>query len=124
MEEIARELSGAKVLLVEDNMITAMDHADQLHEGGAEVIGPFTTAGQALDIIKTVDFDAAVIDFVLEDCNSEALQDALESKNVPFVVVTGYPPVLVRRSVRQTLLSKPVPLGRLCSTVRAAWLRT
>jgi DNA-binding NtrC family response regulator len=121
MGKIDGELSGAKILLVEDNMITAIDHADQLHEGGAEVVGPFTTVGSAIDILKTVEFDAAVIDFVLEDSNSEALQEALESKKVPFVVVTGYPPVLVRRDIRQTVLSKPVPLGQLCATVRAAW---
>jgi hypothetical protein len=61
-----------------------------------------------------------VIDFVLEDQNSTALQEALERKKVPFVIVTGYPAVLVRRYPQQTILHKPLSSRELCSTLRAA----
>ena len=120
MQGIAKELAGTKVLVVDDDMLVAMDHANQLNESGAEVIGPFTMASQAIDALRAVDIDAAVIDFVLEDHTSASLQEALERKGVPFVVVTGYPAVLVRRDPRQLVLSKPVPRGELCSRVRAA----
>jgi two-component system, response regulator PdtaR len=123
MPQAATELAGAKALVVEDDMLVAMDHAEQLNEGGAEVVGPFTKATQAFDALESTEIDAAVLDFVLEDRNSAMLQEALERKGVPFVVVTGYPAVLVRRDSRQMVLSKPVPPGKLCSTVRAAWLR-
>ena len=49
----------------------------------------------------------------------DALQTALESKAIPFVVITGYPRVLVRRDHRQPVLSKPVSAEALTSTVRA-----
>src|SRR5947209_3649226 len=120
MHATAGELVGAKVLIVEDDMLVAMAHADQLNEAGADVVGPFTKASQAIDALKSTDIDAAVIDFVLEDRNSAVLQEALERKRVPFVVVTGYPAVLVRRDPRQMVLSKPVANGELCAKVRAA----
>jgi orotate phosphoribosyltransferase len=44
MGAIVGELSGAKVLLVEDDVVTGMDHASQLQAGGAEVVGPFSTS--------------------------------------------------------------------------------
>jgi two-component SAPR family response regulator len=123
MHGIAKELAGTKVLVVDDDMLIAMDHANQLNESGAEVIGPFTMASEAIDALCAVHIDAAVIDFVLEDHTSASLQEALEHKGVPFVVVTAYPAVLVRRDPRQMVLSKPVPRGELCSRVRAAYLR-
>jgi hypothetical protein len=61
----------------------------------------------------------AIIDYVLADDNSEALQAALEAKGIPFIVVTGYPRVLVRRDQRQRVLSKPVAPEVLASTVRS-----
>ena len=52
--------------------------------------------------------DVAVIDFVLADGESVPVQDALERKVCPFVVLTAYPPVMVRRNPSQQVLSKPV----------------
>jgi hypothetical protein len=38
----------------------------------------------------------AVLDYVLAGGNSEPLQTALKSRHIPFVVVSAYPPPLVR----------------------------
>ena len=112
-------LAGIKVLLVEDETLVAMGIADQLFEAGAVVVGPCQTARRAIETMHAVDVDVAVIDFVLADSNSEPVQEALERKGVPFVVLTAYPPVLVRRREGQQVLSKPIAADRLCSTVRA-----
>jgi DNA-binding response OmpR family regulator len=114
-----KELSGATVLLVEDDMFVASQLASQLNEAGAKVAGPIATVSQALDTLKSADVDVAVIDFMLEDTNSTALQAALDSKQVPFVVLTAYPRVLVRRDARQTVLHKPVSSDELYSAVKA-----
>jgi CheY-like chemotaxis protein len=112
------ELSDIKVLLVEDEPLVAMGVADQLRGAGAIVLGPCATAGQAIDVLQANDVDVAVIDFVLADENSEGLQAALETKGIPFIVLTGYPRILVRRNDRQRVLSKPVSPEVLFSAVK------
>ena len=83
--------------------------ADQLAGAGAHVIGPCSTAsaGRWLRSTSTISI-VAVIDYVLADDNSEELQATLERKGIPFIIVTGYPRVLVRRDMRQRVLSKPI----------------
>jgi DNA-binding response OmpR family regulator len=112
------ELSDIKVLLVEDEPLVAMGIADQLREAGAAVVGPCTTATEAFNVLHANEVDVAVVDFVLSDNNSEGLQVALETKGVPFVVLTGYPRVLVRRNDSQHIISKPVSPELLCSAVK------
>jgi DNA-binding NarL/FixJ family response regulator len=116
--EGTKPLTDIKVLLVEDEPVVAMGLADQLSAAGATVVGPCATARGAIDALQGNEVDVAVIDFVLADRNSESLQLALERKGIPFVVLTGYPAVLVRRQERQEILSKPVPAEILCSSVR------
>jgi CheY-like chemotaxis protein len=112
------ELSDIKVLLVEDEPLVAMGVADQLRGAGAIVVGPCATAGQAIEFLQANDVDVAVIDFVLADENSEGLQAALEAKGIPFLVLTGYPRILVRRNDRQRVLSKPISPEVLFSVVK------
>ena len=112
------KLSDIKVLLVEDEPLIAMSVADQLRGAGAIVLGPCATTQQAIDVLQANNVDVAVIDFVLADQNSEGLQTALENKGIPFVVLTGYPRVLVRRNEHQRVLSKPVRPDDLCSVIK------
>jgi DNA-binding NarL/FixJ family response regulator len=117
--ESRKQLANLNVLVVEDEPIVAVGVADQLKEAGATVVGPCSTVGRALATLDARKVDVAVIDYVLADENSGSLQAALEKKGVPFLVVTGYPRVLVRRSRRQHVLSKPVPPEVLASALRS-----
>jgi two-component SAPR family response regulator len=114
-----KELSNIKVLVAEDEPLVAVDVVNQLTEAGATVVGPCSTSGRALAVLNENEIDVAIIDFVLADDNTEGLQAALEDKGIPFIVVTGYPRVLVRRDQRQPVLSKPVTPGALAATVRS-----
>jgi two-component SAPR family response regulator len=114
-----KELSNIKVLVAEDEPLVAVDVVNQLTAAGATVVGPCSTSGRALAALNENEIDVAIIDFVLADDNTEGLQAALEDKGIPFIVVTGYPRVLVRRNQRQPVLSKPVTPGALAATVRA-----
>ena len=120
MNSAHKELNGATVLLAEDDVFVASEFAAQLNKAGAKVAGPVATVSQALNALESADIDVAVIDFMLEDSNSTALQTALDSKQVPYVVITGYPRVLVRRDACQAVLHKPVSPDELCSAVRTA----
>jgi DNA-binding NarL/FixJ family response regulator len=114
-----KALADIRVLLVEDEPLVAVGVVDALQRDGAVVIGPCSTAGRAMAELDRQRIDVAIIDYVLADDNSEGLQDALEAKGIPFIVVTGYPRVLVRRDLRQRVLSKPVAPEVLASTVRS-----
>ncbi len=117
-----KELSGRKVLVVEDEMLVAIDYCQHLTEAGAEIVGPFTSVSQAQKSVDTADVDFAVLDYALADQTSDPLQAALERRHIPFVVVTGYPRVLVRRSDDQQVMTKPVSPETLLETVKAACL--
>jgi two-component SAPR family response regulator len=114
-----KELANIKVLVAEDEPLVAVDVVKQLTDAGAIVVGPCATSGRAIAVLEENDIDVAIVDFVLADDNTQELQAALENKAVPFIVVTGYPRVLVRRDQRQPVLSKPVSAEALTSTVRA-----
>jgi DNA-binding response OmpR family regulator len=115
-----QRLAGRRVLIVEDEPLIAIDHADAVSRAGADVVGLCADVAHAMAYLESVAVDVAVVDFVLLDRNSDVLQAALEKRGVPYVVVTAYPTVLVRRSSNQRILHKPVNPDVLCATVHAA----
>jgi AmiR/NasT family two-component response regulator len=118
--EKSAQLSDCRVLVVEDEPLEALDYCDRLTEAGASVVGPYMSVTDALQAVLTENLDVALIDYALADRNSQELQIALEERHIPFVVLTGYPRVLVRRTEQQLVLSKPVSADLLRMTVRAA----
>jgi AmiR/NasT family two-component response regulator len=118
--EKSAQLSDYRVLVVEDEPLEALDYCDRLTEAGASIVGPYMSVTDALEAVLTESLDVALIDYALADRNSQELQVALEERDIPFVVLTGYPRVLVRRTEQQLVLSKPVSADLLRMTVRAA----
>jgi AmiR/NasT family two-component response regulator len=114
------DLHGWRVLVVEDEPLEALDYCDRLAEAGAEIVGPVGSASEAMDVVEREAVDVALIDYALADKTSEELQGILETRHIPFVVLTGYPRVLVRRGEQQMVLSKPISPHLLCKTIKAA----
>ena len=114
------DLHGWKVLVVEDEPLEALDYCDRLAEAGAEIVGPVGSASEAMDVVEREPVDVALLDYALADKTSEELQGVLETRHIPFVVLTGYPRVLVRRDDHQLVLSKPISPHLLCKTIKAA----
>jgi light-regulated signal transduction histidine kinase (bacteriophytochrome) len=82
-------LKGLNVLLVEDNMIIAMDGEDALRDLGAEVVtaGSVSRAREALSLQK---IDFAVLDFNLGNETSLPIADLLAAQKIGFLFATGY----------------------------------
>jgi CheY-like chemotaxis protein len=101
-------LAGKTVLLVEDNMIIAMDGEDALRDLGAEVVTA-ATVGRALEAIAITPIDMAVLDFNLGQETSILVADKLAEKGVPFLFATGYGDglVLPDRHADIVLVKKP-----------------
>lgn len=82
-------LRDRNVLLVEDNMIIAMDGEDALRELGAEVL-TVASVGRAHEAIMVQAIDLAVLDFNLGHETSLPVADLLTQKGIPFLFATGY----------------------------------
>ena len=79
-----------RVLLIEDNMIIALDTEEMLKELGVAEIMVSGSVTQALRAIEKDRPDFAVLDFNLGEESSEPVARALVKMNVPFVLATGY----------------------------------
>lgn len=101
-------LKGRSVLLVEDNMIIAMDGEDALRDLGAEVLTASNVA-RARDAIEGGTVDLAVLDFNLGSESSLPVADLLTERGIPFLFATGYGDGLdlPARFTTVTLVKKP-----------------
>ena len=116
-------LSGKRILIAEDEPLIAIDHAALLMEAGAEIAATCATGREAMVCIREIAIDVAVVDFVLADGNSEALQGMLRGRHIPFVIVSAYPRALIRTESGQEILQKPVSRELLYDRVCAACRR-
>jgi CheY-like chemotaxis protein len=83
-------LAGMNVLLVEDNLIIAMNGEDILRGlGAAEVIATPSVA-RALEVIDQRALDLGLLDVNLGDETSFAIAERLKANNIPFAFATGY----------------------------------
>lgn len=78
------------VLLVEDNMIIALDTEDSLREAGVKSINVESTVSGALEAIAKREPDFAVVDFNLGSESSAKVAEELARRGVRFVLATGY----------------------------------
>ena len=79
-----------RVLLIEDNMIIALDTEEMLRELGVEDVLVSGSVTQALRAIEKDQPDFAVLDFNLGEESSEPVARELKRMGVPFVLATGY----------------------------------
>lgn len=82
-------LSGATVLVVEDDVLLAMDLEDTLVGMGAVVVGVCHTLDEAMARADAEDFAVAVLDFSLGSDSVTPLARRLTRRNVPFILHTG-----------------------------------
>ena len=89
--EAAQLMAGLRVLVVEDEMLIAMELSQALGALGWEVIGPAATVYEALSLIEaTADLDAAILDVNLAGKLAYPVAERLQTLGVPFVFCTGY----------------------------------
>ena len=101
-------LAGRRVLVVEDEMMVLMMIEDMLADLGCESVTAAATVDQALALIDTQVFDAAMLDMNLNGDKSHPVADALAVRGVPFVFSTGYSGHDMREGYRdRPLLKKP-----------------
>ena len=83
-------LLGRRILLVEDEVMVSWALEQAIASLECVVVGPAARIGQALAMIETEVFDAALLDINLNGEKSDPVADALIARGLPFVFSTGY----------------------------------
>jgi CheY-like chemotaxis protein len=110
----AIDLSGKRVLLIEDEPLIAMEMESELNSLGLEVIGPAAHVDSAKQLIAESAFEAALVDVNLNGTSVEEVAAALAQKGIPFAFATGYGRDTLPEAFRDApLLAKPVETDAL-----------
>jgi len=83
-------LEGKRILVLEDEMLLALDAAASLEAFGALVVGPAHDVDKALALIAAEPLDAAMLDVNIRGGDSLAVATALAQRGVPILFATGY----------------------------------
>jgi len=114
----ASQLSGLKVLVVEDQYLVADEHEHLLRSLGAEVMGPAPSVQAALQLLADQTPDLALLDVNLEQEKVFALAEELERRETPFLFVTGYEGWVIPSAYRGVpIVEKPLSARLLLRAV-------
>lgn len=121
MAVAASNLAGLRALVIEDESIVAMFLQDTLAEIGCEVIGIASRFDDAVEKVKSLAFDIAILDVNLNGRNTFPIADSLTERGVAFVVATGYGATNLPQSLQRVpILQKPFRQRDLERALRAA----
>lgn len=111
---------GGLILIVEDELLVAMELKAGLEQLGWGVLGPAATADEALTLLAgDRQPDAAILDINLAGKLVFPLAELLRARGVPFVFCTGYEEVGDDERYRDTpVVRKPVNLNALGDELR------
>lgn len=89
LSEVAQPLHGARILLLEDEVIIAMDLTMSLEDAGATVVHARSQT-KGIAIAEEASLNAAILDVNLGGgATCEPIAQTLRSRGVPFVLHTG-----------------------------------
>ena len=115
-------LNGLCVLIVEDEMLLAMNYEMTLQDEGCSVLGPVGRVAQAMELLQEKRPDVALVDLNLQGERPVALAEALLAAGVPFIVATGYGERAIEEPVLRAAprLNKPLRSNDLITAIREA----
>ncbi|HEY4163712.1 MAG TPA: hypothetical protein VGM59_11660 [Dongiaceae bacterium] len=124
----AADLTGLKVLVIEDNFLVADVLCESLREYGCEIVGPAPDIDRSEKLIDQNISDGETLSGALLDINlggffSFPIAAKLQALGIPFIFLTGYDEKSVVpvefQSIRR--VSKPCDVDELAAIIRAAF---
>jgi light-regulated signal transduction histidine kinase (bacteriophytochrome) len=115
----SKPLWGLRVLLLEDNLIVALETEDLLRALGAASVMAVSSISGAINLFEASLFDFAVLDINLGFENSLDFADRLRRLKVPFVFASGYGEQSVSGESRisELVVSKPYDQESLSAAI-------
>lgn len=118
-------VQNARVLVVEDEPLVAMDVATALSDAGCDIVGPAGTLGKAAALVEAGGIDAAILDANLAGDPVDSLAAELSRRQIPFAFLTGYGREGVPKDFRDApLLEKPFSSRQLLEALGQLLRRT
>jgi DNA-binding response OmpR family regulator len=113
------DLTGRRILVVEDDYALATDICSDLRRHGAIVLGPAPTSHYAFNLLMgRRGIDTAVLDIRLHNSDVFELAEHLHDRAIPMVFTTGYAEGDIPWALRDTpRLFKPVDNEELVAVV-------
>lgn len=117
-------LSGT-VLVLEDNMVIALDASDILKQVGADKVRMASSVKSALEVIAKDDISFALLDINLGNQTSLEVAQRLAELGTPFVLATGYGEVegMLSNYPKAPVVQKPFTSDSLAEGARRALRR-
>lgn len=114
-------LDGLSILLVEDQLVIAMDAEMMLAGKGAGTVETAASPAEALRKLANFNPDAAVLDVNLGTETSLSVADELVRRKIPFVFATGYGDnIMVPQSFSAPTIRKPYDEQTLSRALNSA----
>ncbi len=117
--QLSTVLNGRRVLVVEDQMLVALDLEQMLRGLGAAHVDLAASVEQSLAIVAAAPPDCAIVDLKLQEETPLPLVQLLTERRIPFAFASGYSDLrAVPAAYRNTLLlRKPIALSDLSAAV-------
>jgi CheY-like chemotaxis protein len=115
------ELSGSRILLVEDEAGVAMLIEDMLEELGCVLVASVAHLTQAYEVMESAAFDLAILDVNVSGEQVFPLASKLAARGIPLVFSTGYGMAGIPADMRAyPVLAKPFAFEDLRRTLASA----
>ena len=112
-------MTGARILVVEDDSLLAETLCDLMQEAGCEPVGPAATVDAALCLIDHARIDVAILDIRLVREMSYPVAHALRKQGIPLLFLKSYQQGDLPDDFEDAILvEKPFSSPRLVETVR------
>ncbi|MEE2951924.1 MAG: PAS domain S-box protein [Pseudomonadota bacterium] len=115
----APDLTGWRVLVVEDDYYMAGDTAAALRGAGAEVLGPCPGEEATFELLTSSTPTHAILDLNLGGGGARfEIAHALRDQGVPFIFLTGYDPEVIPAELADVVrLQKPVAFRKIVEAI-------
>jgi DNA-binding NtrC family response regulator len=122
LERRGLDLHGKRVLIVEDDYLTAECLSHTIADYGFTVVGPVSTADRAVRLIGQEPPDGALLDVRLRKGSAVDVAKALQERGVPFVVMSGYSQDTLPLELKKApFIAKPMTESELIDTARSTF---
>ena len=115
-------LADLRILVVEDEVLIALEIEERLQRLGCEIVGPVGRLERALELARSTALDGAVLDVNVKGGLVYPVAEELLARQVPVVLSTGYGPNTLPPAFRDLpCLRKPFGAGQLENMAQEAF---
>lgn len=119
------EVSGARVLVVEDEGLVALMIEDMLEELGLKVVASAAHVTKACELATTASFDVALLDVNLAGELVFPVARILRDRKIPFLFSTGYGGQPLEKEFSDApTIGKPFSIDQLSEKLRTLLSRS